>query len=618
MTVSVKIAYILRTCGVGKETRILSSSVCFAVITFFYFFVIGSGLQLKVFSLQHRVTYENVFSTHLISINADIFIVILASITWYYFSIKRLYTKISVMVFFSIFLILSFLNFPLAVTGAGLTLPTIIFFISIDRFRNNTILRYDSKLSLDYVALVTSGLCLLGVLSLIVSISSGVTSDAIEKYPYAIFQQLLSTLTPMIMAILVFCVPFKVLLNILFEKIMNGARVLIDDNVLEKRLAGKRIGLYLLLCILLGTTLAFLPHLSEINPNHERLGVDTPRYTQWLDNIGNQTSNPVYFTLKASGDRPLTLIILFFMKTSMKLNTIQAVEYSPLILTPLLILVTFFLARQLTSNDIIAVLAAFLTSFSFQMLVGIYSGYYANWLALILGYFTFGLVLTYLKGHSKFPIVALGLTMTGLLLAHVYTWTIMIAITFVFLLVLLLLNYYPRKRILLVYLVLSSSIAVDVLKSSWVGSSTGLEADVSVGRSGLGLSQFADRLKTLVDTVQTYYGGVYGNIAILGLGLYWLIRCNPRDLASIFLLIFMSSALVPLFIGDWVLQSRVLYEIPFQIPASIAFSFLLKGNHKVVLIGLLLIAFYLSLHIIVNLGFVPAVSQSPFSKIISN
>lgn len=611
MTVSVKIAYMLRTLGVGKETRIVSSSVCFAVITFFYFFVIGSGLQLKVFSLQHRVTYENVFSTHFITINADIFIVIFASITWYYFSIKRLYTKIALMVFFSIFLILSFLNFPLAVTGAGLTLPTIIFFISIDRFRNNTMLHHDSKLSFDYIALVTCGLCFLGILGLIVSISLGVTTSAIEKYPYAIFQQLLSTLTPMIMAILVFCVPFKVLLNILFEKIMNGARVLLNDNILEKRLSGKRISLYLLLSIVLGVTLAFLPHLSTINPNHERLGVDTPRYTQWLDNMENQTSNPIYFTLKASGDRPLTLLILFLMKTSMNLNTIQAVEYSPLILTPLLILVTFFLTRQLTTNDRMAVLAAFLTSFSFQMLVGIYSGFYANWLALILGYLAFGLVVRYLKRHSKFLIVALALTMTGLLLAHVYTWTIMIAIAFVFLLVLLLLNYYPRKRILLIYLILSSSIAVDVLKSSWTGSSTGLEADVSIGKSGLGLSQFGDRLKTLADTVQTYYGGIYGNIAILGLGLYWLIRCNPRNLANVFLLIFMSSALIPLFIGDWVLQSRVLYEIPFQIPAAIALLYIWKVNHEIIAIGIILVVFFISFYALVNFGYVP--SSNPFS-----
>ena len=43
-------------------------------------------------------------------------------------------------------------------------------------------------------------------------------------------------------------------------------------------------------------------------------------------------------------------------------------------------------------------------------------------------------------------------------------------------------------------------------------------------------SQFTDRLRTLAETVQTYYGGGYANIAILGLVMYWLIRSQPREL----------------------------------------------------------------------------------------
>ena len=106
------------------------------------------------------------------------------------------------------------------------------------------------------------------------------------------------------------------------------------------------------------------------------------------------------------------------------------------------------------------------------------------------------------------------------------------------------------KRILLLFLVLSTSIAIDVLKSSWTGSSTGLEADFSRGRQGLGISQFSERLVTLAETVQTYYGGVYADITILGLVMYWLIRCQPRETANIFIMIFLSTALIPLFIGD--------------------------------------------------------------------
>ena len=184
----------------------------------------------------------------------------------------------------------------------------------------------------------------------------------------------------------------------------------------------------------------------------------------------------------------------------------------------------------------------------------------------------------------------------------------MISVAFVFLLILLFLNYYPRKHILLLCLVLTSSIAVDVVKSSWTGS-TGLEADVSLGRQGLGITQFSERLGTLAETVQTYYGGVYANIVILSLGLYWLIRCQPREMVNIFVMIFLSTALIPLFIGDWVLQSRVLYEIPFQIPAAISLYYIGRKNGKMICIALLLISGYLSFHVLANLGYVPPSSE---------
>lgn len=592
----------LRFCGAGKERRIIFSSILIAFITFFYIFVICSALQFNIYTFQHRVTYESVFNTHITSKYGDILIVILASIVWCYISIKTYYAKTAIIAFFIIFFVLSYFNYPQGIVGAGLTLPIIVSGILVEKFGTSRILNHEIGLSRNYVSIITFGLSSLGILGLGLFIFSGVITATLEKYPYAIFQQILGTLTPLIMAILVFCLPFKVLVNLFINKVKPAAHSLLSYNIIPYKLSNKSVSIYLSLTIVLGISLTFLPHISVTNPYHERLGVDTPRYTQWLNNIENQTANPIYFTIKSPGDRPLTLIVLLLIKESTKLDTFQAVEYSPLILISPLILVSFFLTRQFTSNAKVSLLAAFLSSISFQSIVGIYSGFYANWLALILGYLGFGLIVRYLKKPSKFCAAALVATMTCLLLAHVYTWTIIIAVSFVFLFVLLVLNSYPRKRILLVYLILSSSIAVDVLKSTWTGSSTGLEADVSLGRQGLGIGQFSERLKTLTDTVQIYYGGVYANIAILGLGLYWLIRCNPKDLASIFLLIFMSSAIVPLFIGDWVLLSRVLYEIPFQIPAAIGLFFIWKDSQKLIAIAIILVAAYLSFHVLVNLG----------------
>lgn len=597
---------IVRSLGAGKDKSLILSSLFFVIISLFYFFVVGSGLHTIVNAFQFRVTYEEIFDTHLISLNMDILILLLATLVWFYLSLKTGYMKYAIFVLFAFFLVSLFLNMTtIALAGAVLTLPVVSSLIILDKFRSARLLStHDSTLSIHYMTIVAIGLAALGIASLLVFVSTGVTTP-LEKYPYAIYQQLLSILTPLVMASLGFCIPLKVLLNHIMDRIkINWDSVKIV--IFQDKLDTKRIAVYLFLCIILAVTITLIPHIPIINPNNQRLGVDTPRYETWLTLMDNQSVSPINFALKSAGDRPLILLILFFITETTKADPFQVIEYGPIILAPLLILVTFFLTRALTSNDRISILASVLSTISFQTLIGIYSGFYANWLALVLGYAAFGLLVKCLKRPSKIGLVVLGLLMTGLLFAHTYTWAIMISIAFVFLFVLHAVNYYPRKHLLLLYLVVSSSIAVDVLKSSWTGSLTGLESDVSIGFShGFGIAQFSERLGTLAESVQIYYGGVYANIVILGLVMYWLIRSQPRELANIFIMIYLSTALIPLFIGDYVLQSRILYDIPFQIPAAISLHYIGRKNGKLIFVALLLIAGYLSFHILANLGYIP-------------
>lgn len=596
----------MRFLGAGKEKGLVLSSSLLVLVTFFYFFVAGSSLQTIVYTFLHRVTYEEIFVIHVTSLNVDTFILLSATLVWSNVSINTKYMKYLILTFFSIFLVSLLLNITtIAFGGAVLTLPVVICLIILDRFRNKSILRHDPMLSIDYITIVAIGLACLGIMSLVVFISTGITTVSVEKYPYAVYQKLLSIITPIVLAALVFCIPLKILLNQIIIRMKISGDTLASINI-KGKLSTKQITIYLFLCVILAITMTLLPHLQVINPNNERLGVDTPRYVTWLMLMQNQSANPIDFALKTSADRPLTTIILFLLTEVTHADPFQVIEYSPTLFAPLLALVTFFLTRELTGNDKISIVASLLSAISFQTLIGIYSGFYANWLALILGYSAFGFLVRCLKRPSKIGLVAMGLVLIALLFAHAYTWTIMISVAFVFLFVLHALNYYPRKHFLLLYLVLSSSIAVDVLKSSWTGSSTGLEADVSIGLGhGLGISQFSNRLVALTETVQIYYGGVYADIAILGLVMYWLVRSDLREMANIFIMIFLSTALIPLFIGDYLLQSRVLYDIPFQIPAAISLYYIGRNNHKMMSIALLLITGYLSLHVLANLGYVP-------------
>ncbi len=78
-------------------------------------------------------------------------------------------------------------------------------------------------------------------------------------------------------------------------------------------------------------------------------------------------------------------------------------------------------------------------------------------------------------------------------------------------------------------------------------------------------------------------GGVFSNFIILVLGLFWVLKSNIREPTTIFLIIFLSAGVVPLTFGWWTLQVRVLYDIPFEIPAAIALYYIStrSGNRLV-------------------------------------
>ena len=151
----------------------------------------------------------------------------------------------------------------------------------------------------------------------------------------------------------------------------------------------------------------------------------------------------------------------------------------------------YFLTLELTRNEKIALIAAFLGAVSFHTLAGIYAGFYANWLALIVGYISIVFLFRYLRSGRPSDIVIFSILLIGVLFFHVYTWTILTAVAGVFLLTMLVMqnkrkkntnnnnNYFPNRRIIwLLLFAILPSIVVDIAKVLLTGSSGGLEQDI--------------------------------------------------------------------------------------------------------------------------------------------
>jgi hypothetical protein len=249
----------------------------------------------------------------------------------------------------------------------------------------------------------------------------------------------------------------------------------------------------------------------------------------------------------------------------------------------------YVLTRELIRSEKIALIAAFFGAVSFHTLIGIYAGFYANWLALIVGYISIAFLFRYLRSGRLSDIVVFSTLLIGVMFLHIYTWTVLAAVSSTFLVAMLLVtiwknnkkhnannvsNLFTRKRIIWLLIAILLSIVIDITKVLLIGSSGGVEQDIKVAQTNLDIEHLSMRWRVLNATMHDSLGGVFSNFIILLLGLFWVLKSNMREPGNLFLVIFLSAGIVPLTFGLWVLQTRVLYDIPFEIPAAIALYYI--------------------------------------------
>jgi len=386
-------------------------------------------------------------------------------------------------------------------------------------------------------------------------------------------------------------VVFKGALRTLKLNVKEDISQTVSDNYESNRRRLKtqtKIG-FLLLFMILSIVLVLIPQHPAINKDNQDIGVDTSYYVTWIGELAKSksASDLVYqaFIVQGNdGDRPLSLIFMFLVYQVAGGNLSEVIEHLPLILGPGIVLAFYFLTLELTRNEKIALIAALLGAVSLHTLAGIYAGFYANWLALIVGYISIVFLFRYLRSGRLSDMIVFSTLLIGVLFFHVYTWTVLIAVAAVFLIAMLSLvipknntnnnTDFTKRRIIWLLLAIFVSIVVDVSKVVLTGSSGGLEQDIDLSQRNLGIEQFDLRWLILNTTMHHGLGGVLSNFIILILGLFWVFKSNMREPGTAFLMIFLSAGLVPLFFGSWAIQTRVFYDMPFEIPAAIALFYI--------------------------------------------
>ncbi|MDQ6862292.1 MAG: hypothetical protein M3044_00565 [Thermoproteota archaeon] len=637
--------------GTSSYTSFITS-ITLAIISFFYIFTVANYFSIQIFFFQNRITYQTPFSLYLIGGYIDQLLIVIGLSVWLIFSL-RIETKMTyaVTIVFGVLIALSMAAHLdiLVLVIALLSIPLCTSFLIYNRssITKRKFLNAQTRLLFtNHVALVATVVGLISAISILSKDLHLFTSQpgylALHDYAYQIFD-LFSDLSPVAIFLLVLCIPVKLIMNASrkallrikkkeprsFENVQGAAshnekngkisdadtELDINDHV---RIRTRTIFIYLALFMLLSVILVIIPHLPSVNRDNQQIGSDSESYVNWTNALIH-SNNALNFTkqvflIQSSGERPLSLIFIYsLVKLFDGQNPLTIIEYLPLILGPLLVFVTYFLTRELTSNDKTSLFASFLTAVSFQTLIGIYAGYYANWIGLIFGYSSIIFLIRFLKKRTKWNLALFSVLTISMLFSHQYTWTVFAIFMFVVLTVLILMRleigfHYSRIGIIILILIVLLPLVFEIGRTIAIGSSGGLLQDVSKAQAGLSANNFAARWSTLKDTVFVYLGGQLSNFIILFLGVCWLITSKFQQLSSLFIFIFLSIGIIPIFFGDQLTQGRILYDIPFQIPAALGLARLTKQRGNVLLVPICIWLVVLSVRAAANFYLVPSPS----------
>jgi hypothetical protein len=574
----------------------IATSASFVLISLFYTYSVASYLKVMTYPFINRIIYYEFFHSFIFSQFIDHIIIISLTAAWFVLSARG---KLR---FFLPAIYCGGLTLLTVATGVHrlfditiiISMPVIIALLIFNRILDQKRLKIlnnkSNTLLINYFAITGTVIGIIGLFIYLIPLFyvSRYLTD-IRNYEYDLYL-LLSSFSAVLLLLLLGCVPLKIFMKefrtvILRSKRIDNTSFILsnNDNYDNHSVNSKYKFIYISLFMLLSLVIALIPHQPQINPNGQQIGVDTDYYVNWISALSHATDYRDFFhqafVVQSFGDKPLVLIFLFTINKFLNVaDSFFILEHVPMILGPLLVLVVFYLTREMTSNDKQALLASFLTSISFQVTVGIYAGFYANWFALIIGYLSFVFLVRSLYSSSNQNLTVFSVLIIVLLFTHVHTWSVMVGVMSVLLIILIKVKQYSKKRTALLLIILLSSVVIDVVRTSMTGSMTGIEKDIEFAKAtGTGIEQFALRWGNLTRSVYSFLGGQFSNFIIFSLGLYWAFQSNTRDISTKFLMIFMSIGLIAFLIGDYRVQGRIFYDIPFQLPAAIALSSLWKS-----------------------------------------
>jgi len=317
------------------------------------------------------------------------------------------------------------------------------------------------------------------------------------------------------------------------------------------------------------------------NPTNMLVSVDSPSYYQWIIHMRSIDVNSA-LSFAFSNDRALFLVLAYGF--SYLVGPVAVVQFVAGVLIVLFGVVTLLVLRLLTPNRVVWVFGVLLVPFSFQALGLIYSGYFANMLALI--FVLVYLVLFFRILNSWSSLGFLGLLGVSLLVLFSHSWT-----WFVFafsLLAFLFIEWRAATREKSLWgrfktksLLVGSTVVVgllcDLVRN--VTSSVSLGGSVFVtAQSSLSFPNPYYILSGLRSSVNFILGGVYASGLLIFLSIIgFLVLMKFRSEVSNFLVAWVFVGCVSiLFAAQDFVFDRFLFLMPWVVLSSLGLFFVVR------------------------------------------
>jgi hypothetical protein len=347
--------------------------------------------------------------------------------------------------------------------------------------------------------------------------------------------------------------------------------------------------LMLAISLFISSLLAFVPYRPDLNPSGTLVGIDSPTYVGWINQMLQrplQQALQYSFVEGLDGSRPLLLIPLYLV-ASAGISPSLIIEYLPILLALLLSLSTYVFVRFGQGNASLAGLTALFTSTSFYVTVGMWGGYYANMLGMIEAYLFLTCLLLFSKSLSAPMYGAMFALSVALFLTHPWTWVLIITVSFFFAA-----SVWKETghsiHLKSIVGIITCGIVLDVLKSSVFATRT-VAVDLATKAPTLGW--IASFWTNLVDALIYTHGGLLANWLPLGLGLLSVFALRFKDRFERLLIQWVGAASLPFLLLDSYHQARVLYDLPIPVLGSVAVLFFLPqiGTRNIRWPGLLIV-----------------------------